>query len=166
MPQNNEVTIENARIVFRNFAGAQKQYNDAGKRNFSVVLTPELAEQLEKDGWNVKRKPPREEGEEEFCHLKVTVSFGGRPPRIIMMSSKGRNTLDEETAELMDYAELDNVDLIIRPYDWVVNGNSGRKAYLKTMYATVHEDDLDLKYANVPDLGQTPDFDLEEEDIE
>jgi hypothetical protein len=166
--QNNEITLEGVRIVFRNFAGAQKQFNDAGKRNFSVVLTPEQASELEKDGWNVKRKPPREEGDEEFCHLKVTVNFGGRPPRIVLISSKGRNQLDEDTAELLDYAELDNVDLIIRPYDWTVNDKTGRKAYLKTLYAKVHEDDLDLKYANVPDIndGQTPDFDLEEEDLE
>jgi hypothetical protein len=83
-----------------------------------------------------------------------------------MISSRGRNNLDEDTAELMDFAELEMVDLIIRPYDWVVNGNTGRKAYLKTMYATIREDALDLKYADVPDIndGQTPDFDLEEEE--
>ena len=165
---NTEVMLENVRIVFRNFAGEQKQFNDAGKRNFSIVLTPEQADAFEKDGWNVKRKPPREEGDEEFCHLKVSVNFASRkPPKIIMMTSRQRNTLDEETAALMDVAELDNVDVIIRPFDWVVNEKTGRKAYLKTLYATIHEDALDLKYAEVPDEdGQTPDFDFDEEDVE
>lgn len=165
---NNEVTLEGVRIVFRNFAGEKTTYNDDGKRNFSVVLTPEQADQFEKDGWNVKRKPGREEGDEEFCHLKVSVNFASRkPPKIIMITSRQRTTLDEDTASLMDVAELDNVDMIIRPFDWTVNEKTGRKAYLKTLYATIHEDALDLKYAEVPDEpGQSPDFDLDEEDLE
>ena len=148
-----EKTMEGVRIVFRNFAGEKKQFNDEGKRNFSIVLTPQQAEEMEREGWNVKRKPPREEGDEEFCHLKVKVSYAGRPPRIVMISSKGRTNLDEETAELMDIAELKNVDLIIRAYDWEVNDKRGRTAYLKTIYATIWEDELDLKYADVPDIG-------------
>lgn len=164
---SNEETLEGVRLVFRNFGGEPKQFNDAGKRNFSIVLTPAEADRLEKDGWNVKRKPPREEGDDEFCHLKVSVNFASRrPPRIIMITSRSRTTLDADTASLMDVAELDNVDLIIRPYDWEVNGNTGRKAYLKTLYATIHEDPLDLKYAEDPDMGQSPDFDFEEEDEE
>lgn len=150
-----EVMLENVRIVFRNFAGEKRQFNDEGKRNFSVVLDPEMADRLEKEGWNVKRKPPREEGDEEFCHLKITVNFASRkPPKIIMMTSRSRTTLVEELAPLMDIAELDNVDLIFRAYDWDVNGNTGRKAYLKTLYATIHEDPLDLKYAEIPDMEE------------
>ncbi|QBZ73607.1 hypothetical protein SEA_ROSAASANTEWAA_43 [Streptomyces phage RosaAsantewaa] len=152
------VLLEDARIIFRNFAGNETQYNPAGRRNFSVVLTPEVADKLEKEGWNVKRKPPREEGDDELCHLPVTVSFKGIPPRLYMItkSKKRRTMLDEETAELLDYAELELVDVIIRPYDWEVNGNTGRKAYVKTLYATIREDELDLKYADVQDDGQTP----------
>lgn len=150
-PPNNEITMEGVRIVFRNFAGEERKYNNAGDRNFAVVLTPEQAAEMEADGWNVKRRPPKEEGDDEFCFLKVTVSYKGRPPRLIMItkSQNRRTTLDEDTAEMLDYAEYDNVDLIIRPYDWEVNGNTGRKAYLKLIYMTIHEDDLDLKYAHI-----------------
>lgn len=149
-----EKTLEDVRIVFRNFGGEQKQFNDAGKRNFSIVLSPELAEELSLEGWNVKTKPPKEEGDEPFHHLKVKVSYAGRPPRIVLVSSKGRNNLDEETCDLMDIAELEKVDVIIRAYDWSVNDKTGRTAYLKTIYGTLHEDALDLKYADVPDVGE------------
>lgn len=151
--RDGEVSFENMRIVFRNFAGEERQYNAAGKRNFALVLSDEQADALEADGWNVKRKPPREEGEDNFNFLGVTVSYKGRPPRLVMLSSRGRTTLDEGTAELLDFAEIDSVDLIIRPYDWVVNDNKGRKAYLKTIYVTIHEDDLDLKYSGVHEVG-------------
>lgn len=153
--RENEVSLENVRIVFRNFAGEEKKFNAAGNRNFALVLDDNQATMLENTGWNVKRRPPKEEGDDEFRFLSVTVSYKGRPPRLVMLSSRGRTTLDESTAELLDFAEIDNVDLIIRPYDWAVNGNTGRKAYLKTIYVTIHEDDLDLKYAEVREIAMT-----------
>lgn len=161
---DNTVLIEDARIVFRNFAGVEKQFNPAGRRNFSVVLDPDTAKKMEADGWNIKRKSPRDEGDDELIHLPVTVHFGKRPPRLIMITSRGRTVLDRDTVDLLDWAEFETVDIIVRPFDWEVNGNTGRKAYLKTMYATVRENALDLKYASVPDADQRPNEHPEEED--
>jgi hypothetical protein len=153
---DNTVLLEGARLVFRNFAGAEGQYNRAGDRNFAVVLDERTADKLEKEGYNVKRKPPREEGDEEFIYLSVKVSYKVRPPRVVMItkSQNRRTVLDESTVELLDYAELENVDLIIRPYVWTVNGKTGTTAYLKTIYATLREDELDLKYAGYRDDGR------------
>lgn len=162
--RDNTAVLENVRIIFRNFAGEEKTFNPKGRRNFSVVLDPDMAKQMEADGWNVKRKPPREEGDDELIHLPVTVHFGKRKPRLIMITSRGRTVLEEDTIELLDWAEFEMVDIIIRPYDWEVSGNTGRKAYLKTMYATIKENELELKYANVPDAGQSPAFADEEDD--
>lgn len=140
--------FENCRIIFRNFAGEQSQYNRAGDRNFCVVIEDEeAAKKLEEDGWNIKHLPPLDEGGDETAYLPVAVSFANRPPTIVMLSSKGRTHLDESTIDILDYAEIDNVDLIVNPYNWSVNGKSGVKAYVKSMYVTIKEDALSLKYA-------------------
>ena len=54
--------------------------------------------------------------------------------------------ITEQTVDSLDYVEILNVDLTINPYVWEVNGNSGVKAYLGTMYVTIAEDPLDAKY--------------------
>lgn len=166
MPVNDgAIMMENVRIVFRNFSGVEKIYNTEGNRNFNVVLDDEMYEKMLADGWKVKTKPPREDGDSNFNVLQVKVSFkGSRPPRIVMISSRGRTTLDESTCGLLDFAEIDGVDLIIRPYDWTVNGNTGRKAYLKAIYVTIHEDALELKYADIQEIGQSPRFDDPDEE--
>jgi hypothetical protein len=156
MAEEKSVLLEGVRIIFRNFAGEERMFNAEGDRNFTVVLPEDIGEQMLKDGWNVKRLRPREEGEEGDLSLKVKVSFKGRSkPRMhIYAKSKGvRTLLDEESAEVMDWPEFDNVELIIRPYDWLVNGKNGRTAYLQSIVGTIHEDPLELKYAHIPEIG-------------
>lgn len=145
------VTIENARIGFRNFTGKEGQFNPAGQRNFVVFLEPELAEILSTDGWNVKWLEPRDPGDDKQAYLPVSVTYNNYPPMVTLITSNGKNILDEDTIDILDWAELDQVDLIVRPYNWEVNDKSGVKAYLKTMYVSIVEDELAKKYQNVPD---------------
>jgi hypothetical protein len=149
---DNNVLMEGVRIVFRNFKGAEGQYNREGDRNFAVLLDDPIAEQMAKDGWNVKWLKAREEGDPEQAYLTVAVNFKGRPPRIVMITSRGRTTLGEHEVEILDWADLRAVDLIVRPYEWAVNGKTGVKAYLQSIYATVEEDALELKYAQIDDV--------------
>lgn len=142
--------FENCRIIFRNFAGEQSQYNPKGNRNFCVVIDDhDVAKKMLLDGWNVKYLPAREEGDEETPYIQVTVSFDNVPPTIVLISSKGRTLIDESSVNILDYAEIENLDLIVNPYNWSVNGKSGVKAYLKSMYVTMREDALALKYADI-----------------
>jgi hypothetical protein len=61
MPAENTVLMEGVRIIFRNFAGKEGQYNREGDRNFGVILPDDVAQQMLADGWNVKYLKPREE---------------------------------------------------------------------------------------------------------
>jgi hypothetical protein len=140
------VTIEDAQLIFKNFAGKEGQFNAAGNREFSVLLDPETATRMERDGWNIKYLKPREEGDEPVPYLPVSVSFKVRPPRIVMMSSTARTQLDEDSCEVLDWADIEKSDLIVTPYEWSVNGKTGIKAYLKSLFVMIAEDDLERKY--------------------
>ncbi len=148
----NTVMVEDARIVLRNFTGKAGKFNAEGERSFGLLLDDDVADQLFKDGWLVKWFKVREEGDHPQAWLPVEVRFDNRPPRIVMITSNGRTTLDEEQVELLDKVDIQTIDLIVRPYNWAVNGKEGIKAYLKSMFVTIEETELDRKYADMDDL--------------
>lgn len=151
MARTKSVPIENARICFRNFSGKAGKFNAEGIRNFCVILTDELADQLKDDGWNVKYLNPRDDTEAPKPYIQVTVSYKKIPPKIVLATSHGKSVLSEETVHTLDFAEIENVDLIFTPYEWEMNGRRGVKAYLKTMYVTIAEDAFESKYYATPD---------------
>lgn len=147
----NNIRIEGARIGFRNFSGEEGRFNPKGRRNFCVFLEEDIAKDMKKEGWNVKWLEPREEGDDPQAYLQVKVVFGKIPPKIVLVTGRGKTRLDEDTVNILDWAEIQNVDLIIRPYNWEVNGDTGVSAYIKTMYVTLREDEFESKYYDVPD---------------
>ena len=126
--------IDDARIIYRNFSGEGSKFNREGDRNFSLIIDdPAVADELVAQGWNVKIREPREEGDNPFIHLPVKVKFNDRGPRIYLITGDRRNELDEESVGILDNIDIISVDLDIRPYDWEVNGKTGRTAYLHSM---------------------------------
>lgn len=124
--------IDNAHIIFRNFAGEASKFNREGDRNFALrIFDQDVADKLLDLGWNVKIKPPREEGEDPFMYLPVKIKFNDYGPKVYLKSGSNRVTLDEESISCLDNIEIENADLDIRPYDWDVNGKQGRTAYLQ-----------------------------------
>jgi hypothetical protein len=146
-----DVTLQNVQIVFKNFEGREDEFNAEGNRYFHVVLDPVAAKVLEEQGYNIKRKPPLEEGGEEFIHMKVKVNFKGRPPTVALISrSKGtRNTLDADTVQLADHADFERIDMTISPYDWKLrSGQTGRTAYLQEFFGFLYESPLEQMYGH------------------
>lgn len=139
--------VDDARITYRNFSGAATEYNREGDRNFSLVIPDmEIAERLQAEGWNIKIKPPRTEDEEPFITLPVKVSFNENGPNVFLISGGKPVKLDEHTIHRLDKISISNVSLDIRPYDWSVNGKTGRKAYLQSMEVEQNIDRFSLKY--------------------
>jgi hypothetical protein len=147
----NNIVIENGRIGFRNFSGNAGKFNPAGRRNFCVFLEQDLSKVLIEDGWNVRWLQPKDENDDPTPYLQVAVNYDNIPPKIVLISKRGKTTLDEKSVNILDWAEIANVDLIIRPYNWEVSGKGGVKAYVKSMYVTLVEDEFESKYYDVPD---------------
>ena len=129
--------VNDTRIIYRNFRGEGSKFNREGDSNFAMIIpTQDLADELINRGWNVKIKDPREEGEEPFMYLPIKVKFNDRGPQIYLVTGDRTNRLDEDVVSMLDDIDIRSVDLDISPYDWKVNGKTGRTAYLQAMEVT------------------------------
>ena len=138
--------LEDVVIAFRNFEGKEDTYNRAGDRNFAILLDEDRAAQMERDGWNVKYLREREEGDGRQAYIQVAVSYKARPPKIGMVTSKGLTYLGESEVEMLDWVDIEVADVTLNPYEWAVNGKTGVKAYLQTLFIKIEEDYLQQKW--------------------
>ena len=142
------LNIDEAAIIYRNFAGRGDKFNREGDRNFALIIpTKDLADRLINDGWNVKVKPPRDDQETPFMYLPVKIKFNDRGPNCYLVTAGRANRLDEESIGILDDVDILNVNLDIRPYDWEVNGKTGRTAYLQGIEVTQRVDRFAARYA-------------------
>ena len=152
---NGYLEINDARIIWKNVEGRGDRFNREGDRNFHLVIPDQetcdllLNDKNEfGDSWNVKIKPPREEGDVPFMHMLVKVKFNGRGPNIYLvpcskeeyLARKAEGTaptpvpLNEDTVKCLDEIDILSVDMDIRPYDGdMPNGQTFRSAYLSAM---------------------------------
>lgn len=146
-----QLVLEGVEIGFKNFRGEEGAYNRKGDRNFVIFLDNDMATKLSEQGWNIKFPKPLEEPDDEDTrnpYLQVSIGEKGMPPKIVMVDEDNGNEvlLNFETMDILDDTVIRYADVIIRPYHWVVNGNSGIKAYLKTLYANIEPDVFGGKY--------------------
>lgn len=151
------IIIEGARIKFKNFAGEARQYNPAGQRNFVLCLPDDLAQQLTAEGWNVKWKPGRHPEDPDEAQLVVKVKYNesgddhSRDPIAYLIQGRRKIALDGRTVATLDRLAPLNIDLVVRPYVWDINGNVGITAYLDEIYYTAVEG-LSSKYADYEEV--------------
>lgn len=151
------VTLENVRIIYKNFSGKETLYNAAGKRNFNILLDYEMANRLAADGWAVKMLEPRPEDEGDLPKgkllVKINYSPNSRPPLVVMIKHNGRVNLDESTISALDHMWFENVDVTISPFTWDPGTGPKVYAYLRDIYVTIKEDYLAKKYSGIPEIG-------------
>lgn len=151
------VTIENAHVLpgnFKNFSGEIDNWNPQGRRTFCIELDEETADALHEEGWNVKELAPRDDDPDGISlpYIQATIRFDNIPPTIYMLTGRNnkKTLLTEDTIGNLDYVQIEYVDVILSPYQWEMKTKtgveSGIKAYVKTMYVKVVEDELAAKY--------------------
>lgn len=159
------ITIRDAYLLYPNFSGAEGKYNRAGDRNFSVMMNEEDGLKLLEQGWTSVSPVKKRDGDDDpnvYYKLPVSVKFENYPPRIWLVegvqdptpgAKKNMVMLDEATVDFLDRLEFSKIDMVISGSQWSVNNNSGRKAYLQTMFATLYVDELEKEYGVVPAIG-------------
>lgn len=134
--------IDEARITYKNFEGRGSKYNREGDRNFALIIPEqEIADEMIANGWNVRIKAPREEGDRPFMYLPINVKFNENGPHVYLKSGDKINILDEETVGMLDHIRIASVDLDVAPYNWEMNGRDGISAYLRSMKVTQYIED-------------------------
>ena len=146
--RRNILEIEDARIIYRNFSGEVSKFNMQGARNFAVIIpNDEIKDALVEEGWNVKIRPGRDENEDPFMFLPVKIKFNGRGPSAYVRSGDSVTRLNEETIGILDELDIASVDMDLRPFDWEVNGKTGRSAYLESINVIQNVDRFGARYA-------------------
>lgn len=149
-----EYTFPNARIGFRNFAGVEGPYNKEGDRSFALFLPEEVAAKLHSEGWNVKfpkDQDPNDVEDTREAYISVSVAYNNFPPKVYLITAQKTGEqkaelLNESQLAVLDWSEFHNIDLIVNPSRWEVNGKKGIKAYLRAGYFVLQTNEFDLKY--------------------
>lgn len=152
---NGPITLENMRIIFRNFEGRKGEYNRNLNRTFSVSIPPEMAEDMQAAGLNVK--PPKPDSEYPDWRLEVTVSNGPEVKsgvRIFLVdgaNTRRIDTSDQNQLAMLDTISLSGADLVLNPYHWEVNQggelHTGIKTYLRAAYLKLWSPELNDPFA-------------------
>ena len=150
MSDVNNINIEGAIIIWKNFSGERDKFNP-GKRGFSVVIDDAaMAEELRNEGWNVKNRPLQagaDPSEQEWT-LPVKLNMN-RYTQVWLIVGNHKTLLDENTVAQLDVVDFVNCDISIRPYEWEMGGRTGITAYVDSMYVTIRENKFAEKYADL-----------------
>lgn len=128
----NIMEVDNAKIRFKNFEGRGSKFNHEGDRNFVwIIEDQELADMVAAEGYSVRQKETLDG--DLYWQLKVAVKFNQFGPDIWIENHRGQRVkMEPATVKELDDIYFGRFDMDIRPYDWEVQGDKGRSAYLKS----------------------------------
>ena len=150
MSNVNNINIEGATIIWKNFSGERDRFNP-GKRGFSVVIDDAvMADELKQEGWNIKERPLQEGADpsEQEWTLPVKLNMN-RYTQVWLIVGNHKTLLDENTVAQLDVVDIIDCDISIRPYEWEMSGRTGITAYVDSMYVTIRENKFAEKYADL-----------------
>ena len=150
MANVNNINIEGATIIWKNFSGERDKFNP-GKRGFSVVIDDTvMADELKQEGWNIKERPLQEGADpsEQEWTLPVKLNMN-RYTQVWLIVGNHKTLLNEDTVAQLDVVDIVNCDISIRPYEWEMSGRTGITAYVDSMYVTIRENKFAEKYADL-----------------
>ena len=150
MANVNNINIEGANIIWKNFSGERDKFNP-GKRGFSVVIDDSvMADELRQEGWNLKERPLQEGADpsEQEWTLPVKLNMN-RYTQVWLIVGNHKTLLDENTVAQLDVVDIIDCDISIRPYEWEMSGRTGITAYVDSMYVTIRENKFAEKYADL-----------------
>ena len=150
MSNVNNINIEGATIIWKNFSGERDRFNP-GKRGFSVVIDDAvMADELRQEGWNIKERNLQEGADpsEQEWTLPVKLNMN-RYTQVWLIVGNHKTLLDENTVAQLDVVDFVNCDISIRPYEWEMSGRTGITAYVDSMYITIRENKFAEKYADL-----------------
>jgi hypothetical protein len=152
MARVNDINITDGIIAYRNFSGRPTDFKpEGGVRTVTFVIPDNIAEDLIKDGWNIRLQMPKNEDGDPRYLLECKITFrtrNGTPrdPKIFIVRDDGIVHVTEETIDTLDRADIVHVDAVIGPSYWEWGGRSGIAAYVNSMYLTIKENAIDEKY--------------------
>ena len=130
--------IDGADLIFKNFSGRETAFNRFGERNFGVIIDDnDWVQALQLIGWNVKKTA------DGVYFLSVSVRLPSNPPEpTVTVAHKYSDRTVQATYKVdgQEIGDLDNMTLTncmleIRGCRYEINGKSGIKAFLSSLWA-------------------------------
>lgn len=112
---------------WRDFEGKDGDYS------FTIFLPKDLYETMWEEGWYVRHKPQYAGRDYEYT-LEVHFRFDKYPPHITVKTYDGESvSITADNVNILQTADIETCDVVIRPYNWEKDGNKGVSAKLDSM---------------------------------
>lgn len=136
--------IEDAELIFTNFAGREKKFNAEGKRNFCVYIDNDTAKYLEEKHYTIKWDERRNPDDDPVPFIRVNIKYNEKFPQLdpeaYKVTSRGATPVREENIGDFDMEEMENVNLIINLYTREnEDGSVSTTGYLNSIVAKIEE---------------------------